>query len=63
MTDLHEKGLTNPCPWASRGQAQLVQRFVMNRSCINRYDRNGPYAHMAARNPRWEILVTLTKPP
>ena len=63
MTDLHEKGLTNPCPWAGRGQAQLVQRFVMNRSCINRYDRNGPYAHMAARNPRWEILVTLTKPP
>jgi len=60
LTDLHEMGLTDPCLWANRGRAQLMQRPTMDRSCISRCNRNGSSTHGAARNPRWEILATHT---
>ena len=41
-------GLTDPCSWADKGQAQLVQKSIMNRY---------------SKNPRWKILATHTLSP
>ena len=41
-------GLTDPCSWADKGQAQLVQRSIMDRH---------------SKKPKWKRLATDTQAP